>query len=138
MRNQRSSKISVWRGGDSIFWRKHDMAEASSDSFLLKAINLTSNFWGVICNKYILNSHIAKLSLPIQRLSSSLFNCLWFVVCLSRIVAYLFISTIRSLRPYKPNIFCEDMILATYQCQHILCCWVEPSLLLSSFKGFHH
>ena len=30
------------------------------------------------------------------------------------------------------HIFCKDMILATCQCQHIFCCWVEPSLLLSS------
>ena len=35
--------------------------------------------------------------------------------------------------PYTPYIFCEDMILATCQCQHIFWCWVEPSLLLSSF-----
>ena len=43
--------------------------------------------------------------------------------------------TIWCFRPYKPYIFCEDMILATCQCQHILCIhyWVEPSLLLSSF-----
>ena len=43
------------------------------------------------------------------------------------------ISTIWCFRAYKPYIFCEDMILATCQCQHIFCCWVEPSLLLSSF-----
>jgi hypothetical protein len=42
------------------------------------------------------------------------------------------ISTIWCFRPYKPYISCEDMILATCQCQHIFCCWVEPSLLLSS------
>ena len=42
------------------------------------------------------------------------------------------ISTIWCFRAYKPYIFCEDMILATCQCQHIFCCWVEPSLLLSS------
>ena len=28
------------------------------------------------------------------------------------------------------------MILAMCQCQHIFCCWVEPSLLLSSFEQF--
>ena len=44
------------------------------------------------------------------------------------------ISTIWCFRAYKPYIFCEDMILATCQCQHIFCCWVEPSLLLSSFQ----
>ena len=37
------------------------------------------------------------------------------------------ISTIWCFRAYKPYIFCEDMILATCQCQHIFCCWVEPS-----------
>ena len=42
------------------------------------------------------------------------------------------ISTIWRFRAYKSYIFCEDMILATCQCQHIFCCWVEPSLLLSS------
>ena len=42
------------------------------------------------------------------------------------------ISTIWCFWAYKPYIFCEDMILATCQCQHIFCCWVEPSLLLSS------
>ena len=42
------------------------------------------------------------------------------------------ISTIWCFRAYKPYVFCEDMILSTCQCQHIFCCWVEPSLLLSS------
>ena len=40
------------------------------------------------------------------------------------------ISTIWCFRPYKPYIFCEDMILATCQC-HILSCipsiWVSHS-----------
>ena len=44
------------------------------------------------------------------------------------------ISTIWCFRAYKLYIFCEDMILATCQCQHIFCCWVEPSLLLSSLN----
>ena len=35
--------------------------------------------------------------------------------------------------PEVNYILCEDMILATCQCQHIFCCWVEPSLLLPSF-----
>ena len=46
------------------------------------------------------------------------------------------ISTIWCFRPYKPYIFCQDMILATCQCQHIFCCWVEPSLPLSSLNSF--
>ena len=46
------------------------------------------------------------------------------------------ISTIWCFRAYKLYIFCEDMILATFQCQHIFCCWVEPSLLLSSWYSF--
>ena len=50
----------------------------------------------------------------------------------SRIVTSPLISTIRCFWAYKPYIFCEDMILATCQCQHIFWCWVEPSLLLSS------
>ena len=43
------------------------------------------------------------------------------------------ISAIWCFRAYKPYIFCEDMILATCQYQHIFWCWVEPSLLLSMF-----
>ena len=46
------------------------------------------------------------------------------------------ISTIWCFRAYKPYIFSEDMILATCQCQHIFCSWVEPSLLLSSFCAY--
>ena len=52
-------------------------------------------------------------------------------VCPASVTSPL-ISTIWCFRAYKPYIFCEDMILATCQCQHIFCCWVEPSLLLSS------
>ena len=37
--------------------------------------------------------------------------------------------------PHKTYIFCKDMILATCQCQHIFCCWVEPSWLLSISVG---
>ena len=47
------------------------------------------------------------------------------------------ISTIWCFRAYKLYIFCEEMILATCQCQHIFCCWVEPSLLLSSSTTTH-
>ena len=54
----------------------------------------------------------------------------------SRIVTSPLISTIWCFRAYKPYIFCEDMILATCQCQHIFCCWVEHSLLLSSSFTF--
>ena len=54
-------------------------------------------------------------------------------VCPASVTSPL-ISTIWCFRAYKPYIFCEDMILATCQCQHIFCCWVEPSLLLSSFQ----
>ena len=71
-----------------------------------------------------------------HRLSSSIFTCLLssFVVRRpSRIVTSPLISTIWCFTPYKPYIFCEDMILATCQCEYIYCCWVEPSLLLSSF-----
>ena len=58
----------------------------------------------------------------IHWLSSSIFTCLSFVVCrLSRIVTSHLISTIWGFRRYIPYIFCEDMILATCQCQHILC-----------------
>ena len=53
------------------------------------------------------------------------------VVCRPASVTSPLISTIWCFRAYKPYIFCEDMILATCQCQHIFCCWVEPSLLLS-------
>ena len=70
--------------------------------------------------------HIAKLSLQLY---------LQLFVCRpSRIVTSPLISTIWCFRLYKPYIFCEDMILATCQCQQIFCCWVEPSLLLSSSK----
>ena len=66
-------------------------------------------------------------------LSSSIFNVRRLFVCPASVTPPL-ISTIWCFRPYKTYIFCEDMILATCQCQHILCvyCWVEPSLLLSS------
>ena len=59
-------------------------------------------------------------------LSSSIFS-----YCPSRIVTTHLISTIWCFRPYKPYIFCEDMILATCQCHSFR---VEPSLLLSSFN----
>ena len=57
-------------------------------------------------------------------------------VCPASVTSPL-ISTIWCFRAYKPYIFCEDMILATCQCQHIFCCWVEPSLLLSSLISLH-
>ena len=69
-----------------------------------------------------------------HRLSSSIFSCSF--VCLvvrPASVTSPLISTIWYFRAYKPHIFCKDMILATCQCQQIFCCWVEPSLLLSSF-----
>ena len=48
------------------------------------------------------------------------------VVCLSssRIVTPHLISTIWCFRPYKPYIFCEDMILAICQC-HSLLSWAQ-------------
>ena len=52
-------------------------------------------------------------------LSSSIFTCSSFV----RSVTPPLISTIWCFRPYKPYIFCEDMILATYQCHHIRIWW---------------
>ena len=55
-----------------------------------------------------------------------------FVVCPASVTSPL-ISTIWCFRAYNLYIFCEDMILATCQCQHIFCCWVEHSLLLSSY-----
>ena len=58
------------------------------------------------------------------------------VVCRRASVTSPLISFLWGFRAYKLYIFCEDMILATYQCQHIFCCWVEPSLLLSSFYRF--
>ena len=60
------------------------------------------------------------------------------VVRSSRIVTSPLISTIWCFRAYKPYIFCEDMILATCHCQHIFCCWVEPSLLLSIELSPHY
>ena len=73
-----------------------------------------------------------------HRLSSSIFTCLFVVRRPSRIVTSPLISTRWCFRPYKPNSFCEDMILATCQCQPIFCCWVEPSLLSSSFYHYHY
>ena len=57
-------------------------------------------------------------------LSSSIFNvrCLLFVRPAS--VTPPLISTIWCFRPYKPYIFCEDMILATCQC-HSLLSWAQ-------------
>ena len=71
-----------------------------------------------------------------HELSSSIFTVQLSFVCPASVTPPL-ISTKWCFRPYyKPYIFCEDMILATCQCRHILRihCWVEPSLLLSSFK----
>ena len=65
---------------------------------------------------------------------SSLLIVVRLFVCPASVTSPL-ISTIWCFRAYKPYIFCEDMILATCQCQHIFCCWVEPSLLLSSYIG---
>ena len=45
-------------------------------------------------------------------------------VCPSRIVTPHLISTIWCFRPYKPYIFCEDMILATCQ-WHSLLSWAQ-------------
>ena len=66
-------------------------------------------------------------------LSSSIFSCLSSssFSCPASVTSPL-IYTIWFFQPYKPYSFCEDMILATCQCQHIFCCLVEPSLLLSS------
>ena len=66
-------------------------------------------------------------------LSSSIFSY-WLFVRPALVTSPL-ISTTWCFRAYKPYIFCEDMILATCQCQHIFCCWVEPSLLLSSLNN---
>ena len=63
-------------------------------------------------------------------LSSSIFSCCCLVGCPASVTSPL-ISTIWCFRAYKPYIFCEDVILAACQCQHIFYCWVEPSLLLS-------
>ena len=52
---------------------------------------------------------------------SSLFVCLF--VCPASVTPPL-ISTIWCFRPYKPYIFCEDMILATCQC-HSLLSWAQ-------------
>ena len=57
-------------------------------------------------------------------LSSSIFNVrLLFVVRPASVTPPL-ISTIWCFRPYKPYIFCEDMILATCQC-HSLLSWAQ-------------
>ena len=53
-------------------------------------------------------------------------------VCRHASVTSPLISTIWCFRAYKLYIVCEDMILATCQCQHIFCC----CLLLSSFPLF--
>ena len=45
------------------------------------------------------------------------------VVCPASVTPPL-ISTIRCFRPYKPYIFCEDMILVTCQC-HSLLSWAQ-------------
>ena len=79
---------------------------------------------------------IARLSLQLP-LAEKLYLQLLvgWVGCPASVTSPL-ISTIWCFRAYKPYIFCEDMILATCECHHILCihCWVEPSLLLSSFS----
>ena len=68
-------------------------------------------------------------------LSSSIFSFCRLVGRPASVTSPL-ISIIWCFRAYKLYIFCEDMILATCQCQHIFCCWVEPSLLLSSLRKY--
>ena len=104
----------------------------------------------------IINYQANHLSPQIMKIEDSIWSFLLYCetqppasigwVALSSVVRSLFvrpasvtsplISTIWCFPAYKPYIFCEDMILATCQCQHIFCCWVEPSLLLSSFVSW--
>ena len=77
----------------------------------------------------------------IQRLSSTIFPCLF--VCPASVTSPL-ISTIWCFRPYKPYIFCKDMILATCHHHHIVIWWSSclrfswPSLdLAATFPGPH-
>ena len=59
-------------------------------------------------------------------LSSSIFHLHLFVIVVvvrSASVTSPLMPTIWCFRPYKPYIFCEDMILATCQCDHILIWW---------------
>ena len=60
----------------------------------------------------------------------------WWTIHASILTINAFTINKRKDKPgdlYKAYIFCEDMILATCQCLHIFCCWVEPSLLLSIY-----
>ena len=65
-------------------------------------------------------------------LSSSIFSFCSSFVRRPALVTSPLIPIIWCFQAYKLYIFCEDMILATCQCRHIFCCWVEPCLLLSS------
>ena len=51
-----------------------------------------------------------------------------FVVCPASVTSPL-ISTIRCFRPYKPYIFCEDMIMAACHC-HSLLSWARFTVVL--------
>ena len=84
------------------------------------------------CVKFWFSIFLRDWASSFHWLSSSIFSCSSSsFVCPASVTSPL-ISTIWCFRAYKPYIFCEDMILATCQCQHIFCWWVEPSLLLSS------
>ena len=71
---------------------------------------------------------IAKLSLQLP-LAEKLFLQLLFVRCPASVTPHL-ISTIWCFRPYKPYIFCEDMILATCQC-HSFLSWAQFTVVWS-------
>ena len=79
----------------------------------------------------ILNLLLRNSASSFHWLSSSIFTVCSVVRPAS--VTPPLISTIWCFRPYKPYIFCEDMILATCHC-HLLSihCWVEPSCLVAS------
>ena len=75
------------------------------------ALRLKYLYWAAV---FVLRNSASSF----HRLSISYLHC--SVVRRPASVTPPLISTIWCFRPYKPYIFCEDMILVTCQCQHML------------------
>ena len=85
------------------------------------AIPATHKRWQLykhaVCERHPLCSYLRNSASSFHWLSSSIFSCL--SVPHSDISSYLHYMMFHSIQTI---IFCEDMILATFQCQHIFCC----------------
>ena len=135
-------KIELW--GVFTKWKQANMRKTQYVIFYVK-LDLVLLFSQV-------KNHFQILEIWIQNIFCQIKYCEtqppasigW--VALSSVIVCLF-GDISSHLPFMMFLsiqtiyFCEDMILATCQSQHIFCCWVKPSLLLSSLlylSMWHH